>query len=275
MTHIMTSIPVTKVPKAKTKKTLKRLMLANLEEPILRTIDERADKLIENKLVSYLKEFKNRGEIRRRVMLGLNSITRGVESCSDNLKVVLLNANVRPERLVIHLQQLCVHKGIPVAAVRAMDSIARVLQNTVKALKTNITAVGLLGGCSPELVKEIIGALPPVEVQHVEILSPSPPPPASPPPCPKVDFRKLLVETKDADMKDLASDTGSEEPAGNRSTVGRFGTDLVDLTEGCIPFVDYNSFIGSNRSLEMGIREPLNQYAPSTSGYKPPVFKMR
>lgn len=32
-------------------------------------------------------------------MLGLNSITRGVESCSDNLKVVLLNANVRPERL--------------------------------------------------------------------------------------------------------------------------------------------------------------------------------
>lgn len=60
MTHIMTSIPVTKVPKAKTKKTLKRLMLANLEEPILRTIDERADKLIENKLVSYLKEFKNR-----------------------------------------------------------------------------------------------------------------------------------------------------------------------------------------------------------------------
>lgn len=51
---------VAKVPKAKPKKTLKRLMLANPEEINLLTINELADDLIASELSDYFKQFETR-----------------------------------------------------------------------------------------------------------------------------------------------------------------------------------------------------------------------
>ncbi|OQR66641.1 hypothetical protein BIW11_14017 [Tropilaelaps mercedesae] len=276
----MTSTPVVKVQKAKPKKTLRRLMLAALDEPTLVTINEDADQLITGTLSTYLKEFDRRDEIRRRIMLGLNTITRAVESCSENLKAVLLNASTRPQRLIIHLQQLCIHKRLPVVAVHGMEKIAKSLQGTVKGLKTNVTAMAVLAGCSSQILRQVIDCLPPADVRPV---APSPPirpmRPSSPPPRPKVDIRTYFIEIKETDSTMLETEVGTEggETAGPRLTVGHFGDDFVNLTENSTPFVNYDSFIGSDRPLETRAQEyrDVRNPRPSTSSYRPPVVKIR
>lgn len=69
-----------------------------------------------------------------------------------------------------------------------------------------------------------------------------------------------------------------EGSSGARRSAGAFGGDVVDLTESSLPFVDYNSFIGSDRPVkakQLCPPEVPRDPGPSTSGYKQPVIKIR